>query len=182
MSDDADQVLSAGEESSKTPVNKGEIAAFFSMISHKLRTPLTSTAGALRLIRSDSVPLDSAQAKELIAVADNSAQQMIRLIDTFLDSKFKQPDELTECYAIPTESDFQTSTAGQTDHRLRILIVEDDNDYFRLVRQLLMRSTQPQFEVAHCTTLAECLQHISLESQPVFRSANARGNLRIPVG
>lgn len=57
-----------------------------STVSHELRTPLTSIIGALGLLRASAAadPLP-AGAGELIGIASNNAQRLIRLINDMLD-------------------------------------------------------------------------------------------------
>jgi len=58
---------------------------FVSTVSHELRTPLTSIAGALRLIEGGAVGDVPEDAMELIRIASNNSQRLIRLINNILD-------------------------------------------------------------------------------------------------
>lgn len=56
-----------------------------STVSHELRTPLTSVVGALALLRADAAGVLAGQARELVGIAENNAQRLIRLINDMLD-------------------------------------------------------------------------------------------------
>ena len=55
-----------------------------STVSHELRTPLTSIVGALALLKRDTADL-TPQSTGLVAIAENNAQRLIRLINDMLD-------------------------------------------------------------------------------------------------
>ncbi|MEO0644930.1 MAG: ATP-binding protein [Cyanobacteria bacterium J06650_10] len=61
---------------------KGE---FVSVVSHELRTPLTAIHGGLKLITSGLVASDSLQGKELLQVAAESSQRLVRLVNDILE-------------------------------------------------------------------------------------------------
>jgi two-component system, sensor histidine kinase and response regulator len=63
------------------------VSEFYSCVSHELRTPLTAIRGALGLIEGKVVQPDSEKAKQLISMARNSADRLIRLINDILDLK-----------------------------------------------------------------------------------------------
>ncbi len=56
-----------------------------STISHELRTPLTSIIGALGLLRAGAASPLPAGAGELVGIAYNNAQRLIRLVNDMLD-------------------------------------------------------------------------------------------------
>lgn len=56
-----------------------------STVSHELRTPLTSIVGALGLLRLDPKNQLEPEAAGLVAIAENNAQRLIRLINDMLD-------------------------------------------------------------------------------------------------
>ncbi|MBI4788338.1 MAG: PAS domain S-box protein [Chloroflexi bacterium] len=58
---------------------------FVSMVSHELRTPLTSIRGALGLIAGGVMGEIPAQAKELIAIANQDCERLVRLVNDILD-------------------------------------------------------------------------------------------------
>ncbi len=58
---------------------------FLSTVSHELRTPLTSIAGMLELLDAEVVGALPAEAKEMVNVAYNNSQRLIRLINDILD-------------------------------------------------------------------------------------------------
>ncbi len=58
---------------------------FVSTVSHELRTPLTSIAGMLELLDAEVVGALPAEAKDMVNVAYNNSQRLIRLINDILD-------------------------------------------------------------------------------------------------
>lgn len=61
---------------------KGE---FVSVVSHELRTPLTAIHGGLKLITSGLVASESVQGQELLQVAAESSQRLVRLVNDILE-------------------------------------------------------------------------------------------------
>ena len=60
---------------------------FYSIVSHELRSPLTAIKGSLGLMESGIVELGTEESQELVVVARNSADRLIRLITDMLDLK-----------------------------------------------------------------------------------------------
>jgi signal transduction histidine kinase len=58
---------------------------FIATISHELRTPLTSIRGSLGLVAGGAVGPIPEQADELIRIAHNNTERLIRLVNDFLD-------------------------------------------------------------------------------------------------
>lgn len=58
---------------------------FISTVSHELRTPLTSIRGSLGLILGDAVGKMPEKAKQLLDIAYNNCERLIRLINDILD-------------------------------------------------------------------------------------------------
>jgi len=58
---------------------------FVSTVSHELRTPLTAIAGMLELLDAEVAGPLPGQAKEMVNVAYNNSQRLIRLINDILD-------------------------------------------------------------------------------------------------
>jgi len=58
---------------------------FVSTVSHELRTPLTSISGALGLIASGMAGYVPEKVQELIDIANNNAERLVRLIGDILD-------------------------------------------------------------------------------------------------
>jgi signal transduction histidine kinase len=58
---------------------------FVSIVSHELRTPLSSIAGALGLVSAGAAGDVSEDASEMIGIALNNTNRLIRLIDDLLD-------------------------------------------------------------------------------------------------
>jgi sigma-B regulation protein RsbU (phosphoserine phosphatase) len=50
---------------------------------------------------------------------------------------------------------------------VKILIMEDDQYYFRFVKRLLSQADEKEFEVAHAATLADCLEQLSDDTPDV---------------
>lgn len=63
------------------------INEFYSVVSHELRTPLTSIRGAIGLLESGAINPSSADGAELLHVARESADRLIRLVNDILDLK-----------------------------------------------------------------------------------------------
>jgi signal transduction histidine kinase len=60
-------------------------AEFVSTVSHELRTPLTSIAGALELVHAGVTGTLPPQAKEMVRIAHQNSQRLIRLVNDILD-------------------------------------------------------------------------------------------------
>jgi PAS domain S-box-containing protein len=60
---------------------------FVSTVSHELRTPLTSIRGSLGLVWGGVTGELPAQAKNLVGIAKNNCERLIRLINDILDSE-----------------------------------------------------------------------------------------------
>lgn len=58
---------------------------FISTVSHELRTPLTSIRGALGLVAGGATGVLPDKAKELITIANNNCDRLVRLINDILD-------------------------------------------------------------------------------------------------
>ncbi len=63
------------------------VSEFYSTVSHELRTPLTSIRGALGLIGGGVIKLGTDESMELIEIAMESSDRLIRLINDILDLK-----------------------------------------------------------------------------------------------
>jgi PAS domain S-box-containing protein len=58
---------------------------FISVVSHELRTPLTAIHGSLRMLASGLLDPQSTQQKRLLAIASDSTDRLVRLINDILD-------------------------------------------------------------------------------------------------
>ncbi|CAD5984752.1 Sensor protein kinase WalK [Planktothrix tepida] len=58
---------------------------FISLVSHELRTPLTSLVGGLDLLASGQLGLLTEQGKNLLSIAINNTERLIRLVNNILD-------------------------------------------------------------------------------------------------
>jgi PAS domain S-box-containing protein len=60
---------------------------FISTVSHELRTPLTSIRGSLGLLTGGMAGALPAAAKELVGIAENNCERLIRLVSDILDTE-----------------------------------------------------------------------------------------------
>lgn len=65
-----------------------------------------------------------------------------------------------------------TSKSGKksetTEHPIRILMMEDDQYYFRFVKRLLTQRSETGFDVAHVNSLSSCLEHLADDTPDVI--------------
>lgn len=66
-------------------VAERRITEFISTVSHELRTPLTSIKGAMRIIEGGLAGTLSPRASELVRVASEETERLIRLVNDILD-------------------------------------------------------------------------------------------------
>jgi signal transduction histidine kinase len=78
----AQRVISNMEQLKTLDQAKSE---FLSIASHELRTPLTSIKGSLSLMRSGVVGKMQEMAENLLSIAENETDRLIRLINDILD-------------------------------------------------------------------------------------------------
>ncbi len=78
----AQRVISNMEQLKTLDVAKSE---FLSIASHELRTPLTSIKGSISLMRSGVVGKMNEMAENLLSIAENESDRLIRLINDILD-------------------------------------------------------------------------------------------------
>ena len=87
LRDGADQVqgsLSIGEDITERYAIARMKDEFISVVSHELRTPLTSIHGALELLDSAVVPLESERGRHVLAIAAENSQRLVRLVNDIL--------------------------------------------------------------------------------------------------
>lgn len=70
------------------------VSDFYSMVSHELRTPLTSIKGCLLLLERGRSLRQGPRAQELVVLARQESDRLIRLINDFLDIKTIQAGRL----------------------------------------------------------------------------------------
>ncbi|MDJ0707601.1 MAG: PAS domain-containing protein, partial [Leptolyngbyaceae cyanobacterium MO_188.B28] len=58
---------------------------FISVVSHELRTPLTSLHGSLKLLAAGQLSSDSPDGKQMLQIADESTDRLVRLVNDVLD-------------------------------------------------------------------------------------------------
>src|SRR5687767_3661772 len=100
---------------------------FVSTVSHELRTPLTSMRGALGLVLSGAAGPLSAQGQELLRIANQNTERLIRLINDILDVEKIESGSITvrrdRC---DLRSAVETTIAGvhgyAMEHRVRVTL------------------------------------------------------------
>ena len=88
---------------------------FVSTVSHELRTPLTSIRGSLGLLRSGAVGALSADAGDLVAVAERNVIRLIGLINDILDVE-RLEDGRIEFHLASVLADVVTARAVEAIH------------------------------------------------------------------
>jgi two-component system, OmpR family, sensor histidine kinase VicK len=58
---------------------------FISVVSHELRTPLTSVHSALKILATGRLGTLSSDGKQLLAIADENTERLVRLVNSVLD-------------------------------------------------------------------------------------------------
>ena len=74
-------------DSSERKEAEKRVSEFYSIVSHELRTPLTSIRGSLGLIEGGLTGDLSTETSELVGIARESCDRLIRLINDILDLK-----------------------------------------------------------------------------------------------
>ncbi|MEM8614689.1 MAG: ATP-binding protein [Cyanobacteria bacterium P01_H01_bin.105] len=68
---------------------------FIAVVSHELRTPLTSLHGSLKLIATGRLGHLSDEGQQMLAVADESTDRLVRLVNNVLDLQRIESGEVT---------------------------------------------------------------------------------------
>ena len=68
---------------------------FVSVVSHELRTPLTSILGSLGLLNAGVTGQLPEQAQQMLTIAQNNSERLVRLINDILDIEKMESGELT---------------------------------------------------------------------------------------
>jgi signal transduction histidine kinase len=123
---------------------------FIAIVSHELRTPLTSAHGALKILVSGLVSSDSDQGQQLLKIAANSTDRLVRLINDILDiEKINAPQKammLANCPVKPLLQEVLRSLqpyATETGVKLHLEMVNAPDslmiwaDHDRLVQVLM---------------------------------------------
>ncbi len=76
--------LSIGEDITERYAVSRMKDEFISVVSHELRTPLTSIHGALELLDSEVIPLESERGRHVLAIAAENSQRLVRLVNDIL--------------------------------------------------------------------------------------------------
>lgn len=113
---------------------------FIAVVSHELRTPLTSLHGSLKLIATGRLGNLSEAGQQMLAVADESTDRLVRLVNNVLDLQRIESGKVTmdNCTCNAAELVEQAAEAMQTmayQHHIEIhtelepLLIWADPDY-----------------------------------------------------
>ena len=100
---------------------------FVSTVSHELRTPLTSMRGALGLVLSGAAGPVSPQCRDLLQIANQNTERLIRLINDILDIEKIESGSITVRHdRCDLRAVLEATIAGvqgyAVEHRVRILL------------------------------------------------------------
>lgn len=87
--------MSIGEDITQRQAIERMKDEFVSVVSHELRTPLTSIYGGLNLIASGLIDANSDKGKRVIAIAAESADRLVRLVNDILDLERLQSGKIS---------------------------------------------------------------------------------------
>ncbi|MBT9313588.1 ATP-binding protein [Leptothoe kymatousa] len=98
---------------------------FIAVVSHELRTPLTSLHGSLKLIATGRLGHLSDEGQQMLAVADESTDRLVRLVNNVLDLQRIESGDVTMDHGVCNAADLveQAAEAMQTmakQHRIEI--------------------------------------------------------------
>lgn len=96
---------------------------FVAMVSHELRSPLTSVCGALALLSSERFADLPAEATQLIGMANRNADLLLRLVNDILDLTKMEAGHLTlmrQPLAVATLAEQALAMAAGTAEKFRI--------------------------------------------------------------
>jgi signal transduction histidine kinase/ActR/RegA family two-component response regulator len=107
---------------------------FVSTVSHELRTPLTSMRGALGLVLSGAAGPVSPEARELLHIANQNTERLIRLINDILDVEKIESGSITVRHdRCDLRALLETTIAGvqgyATEHKVRVLLRAPETAY-----------------------------------------------------
>ncbi|WP_161634946.1 PAS domain S-box protein [Leptolyngbya sp. Heron Island J] len=77
--------MSIGEDITQRFAIERMKAEFISVVSHELRTPLTAIHGGLKLLAKGLVPIQSEQGLQLLRLAAEQSQRLVRLVNDILE-------------------------------------------------------------------------------------------------
>lgn len=83
---------------------------FISVVSHELRTPLTAIQSSLSVLIDGVVPLNSARGQQMLTVADNSTERLVRLVNDILQLERLKAGKLSLAYRTFRVSDLLQRT------------------------------------------------------------------------
>ena len=113
---------------------------FYTLISHRLRTPLTLIEGPLhQLIHSDTYKNMDASTKEMVGIMDRNTNQLSKLINQILDGVIEDQDitDIIITDDLPEPLILQPSPVEESYERATLLIVDDNADIRHYLRNIL---------------------------------------------
>jgi two-component system sensor histidine kinase VicK len=166
---------------------------FIAVVSHELRTPLTSLHGSLKLIATGRLGHLSAEGQQMLDVADENTDRLVRLVNNVLDLQRIESGEVTmdahRCDAadliVQAAESMQAIARQQDVHigtQLDSMAIWADPDYIvqtltNLIGNAIKFSTpgnginlsvQPYFEPDAQSTLPPQLSNASFHHRPAF--------------
>ena len=113
---------------------------FYTLISHRLRTPLTLIEGPLQqLIHSDTYKNMDASTKEMVGIMDRNTNQLSKLINQILDGVIEDQNitDIIITDDLPEPLIQQPSPVEESYERATLLIVDDNADIRHYLRNIL---------------------------------------------
>lgn len=166
---------------------------FIAVVSHELRTPLTSLHGSLKLIATGRLGHLSAEGQQMLDVADENTDRLVRLVNNVLDLQRIESGEVTmdahRCDAadliVQAAESMQAIARQQNVHicpQLESMAIWADPDYIvqtltNLIGNAIKFSTpgneiglsvQPYFEPDAQSNLPPQLSNAAFHHRPAF--------------
>ncbi len=110
--------LSIGEDITERYAVSRMKDEFISVVSHELRTPLTSIHGALELLDSDVVPLESERGRHVLAIAAENSQRLVRLVNDILQLERLESGKIN----LNQQSLFSTDVTARAQELMQMLL------------------------------------------------------------
>jgi PAS domain S-box-containing protein len=151
---------------------------FVSIVSHELRTPLTSIRGSLGLLEHGSVVASQAQHDELVRIARENTDRLIRLINDVLDlekiesGKLELQTSICSAEALLQEA---LSNVAQVANERQISIVQQVESALQVVAD-----HDRAIQVA-VNLLGNALKFSPEGSTVTLRASSANGNVRFAI-
>ena len=154
---------------------------FISTVSHELRTPLTSIRGALGLLSSGAAGQVDAKAQNLLRIASNNTDRLVRLINDILDlqrmDSGQSPLHMRHCSlaeVIGQSVDTMRSMAIAAE--VRIEVVADLSH-----KMLAFEGDSDRMQQVLCNLLSNAIKFSPRGSSVRLSSAGEDGNLLLRV-